>query len=176
MVADKKAMRARVAWVVEHYRQPALVEEFIDGREFNVSILGGGDGARALPLAEIDFSALPAGFPRVVTYEGKWDETSPEYRGTEPVAADAVEPTLADAVRRTALAAYRALGLRDYGRVDLRVDARRGPLVIDVNPNPDISPGAGLARAAARGGLDYGRLILEILEAAAARRPPPPKP
>jgi D-alanine-D-alanine ligase len=169
VVADRKAMQARVAYVLERYKQPALVEEYVDGREFNVSILGTGEGARALPLAEIDFSRLPPGAPRVLTYEGKWDEASPEYRGTMPKPVDEADPGLLEAVRRTALLAYRALGLRDYGRVDLRVDAKRGPLVIDVNPNPDVSPGAGLALAAARGGLSHARLVAEILEAAAAR-------
>ena len=169
VVHDAAAAHARAAWVRTTYRQPALVEEFVAGREFNVSILGDGDEAQVLPLAEIDFTGFPPGLPPLVTYEAKWVPDSPQYAGTPAVAARDVAPDTAAAIAATALAAHRVLGVRDYGRVDLRLDAQRGPLVLEVNPNPDLSPGAGLSRAAARAGIDHARLIERIVTAALAR-------
>jgi D-alanine-D-alanine ligase len=167
-----EAARARARYVIERYRQPALVEEFVEGREFNVSLLGEGQGARVLPLAEIDYTGFPAGQPRLVTYAAKWVEESQECRGTNPVAPTDLAPELADAIARIALAAYRAIGLRDYGRIDIRLHPERGPLILDVNSNPDISPTAGLARAALRGGMTYARLVAQVVEWALARAAP----
>jgi D-alanine-D-alanine ligase len=143
----------------------------VEGREFNLSILATAGVPRALPLAEIDFSRFPAGRPRLVTYEAKWVEGHPEFAGTVPVFPEDLDPALAERIRAVALAAFRAVGVRDYGRVDLRLHPRRGPVVLEVNPNPDLSPGAGLARAAARDGIDFPRLVRGILEEALARRP-----
>lgn len=172
VVIDEDAVRSRARLIHKRFREPALVEEFIDGREFNVAVLGHGRTARALPLAEIDFSGFPKGAPRLITYAAKWDEASAEFRGTVPGAPKSLDPDLAAEIVRIALAAYDAIGLRDYGRIDLRVSERHGPVVIDVNPNPDISPDAGLAKAAARGGMSYVELIRTIVESARARRRP----
>ena len=169
VVHDEAAARARARYVIATYHQPALVEEYIEGREFNVAILGEGDAAEVLPLAEIDFSGLPADLPRIITYEGKWFPESIDCKGTPPVPAMPIDPAVEAEIRRVALAAYRAVGLRDYGRVDMRVCPVRGPFVIEVNPNPDISPDAGLARAAERYGINHAELIGRVIEAAAAR-------
>jgi D-alanine-D-alanine ligase len=169
VVADAAAARRRGQWVRQRYRQAALVEEFVDGREFNVSILGSGAEAEALPIAEIDFEGFPAGRPRLVTYAAKWVPSSPEYRGSTSVPARALPPAAAARLAAVALDAYRAVGLRDYGRVDLRLCPERGPLLLDVNPNPDLSPDAGLARAADRAGLPYADLVGGIVEGALAR-------
>jgi D-alanine-D-alanine ligase len=168
VVRDRRALGERVRWVVETYEQPALVEEYVDGRELNVAILGSGAGARALPVSEIDFSEFLAGRPRIVTYEGKWVEGSADYGRTNPFFPD-LEPALLARVQEVALAAYRLVGVRDYGRVDLRVDARRGPLVLEVNPNPDVSPEAGLARSVRRAGIEYRAFVRRTLEAALER-------
>jgi D-alanine-D-alanine ligase len=169
---DAAAARARARYVIERYRQPALVEEFVDGREFNISVLGEGVGARTLELMEIDYSDFPAGAPHLITYNAKWEEESAECTGSKPVPARDLDPELAARIRSAALGAYRAIGLRDYGRVDIRLHPEAGPLVLDVNSNPDISPGAGLARAAARSGLPYVELVGGVVEAAAARASP----
>jgi D-alanine-D-alanine ligase len=166
---DEAAARRRARYVIERYQQPALVEEFIDGRELNVSILGEGESSTVMPLAEIDYSEFPAG-PRLITYAAKWVEESAECRGSKPVAARDLDDETAGRVREVALGAYRTLGLRDYGRVDLRLDPSGAPFVLDVNSNPDISPDAGLAKAAARGGLSYPQLIARVVEGALARR------
>lgn len=168
---DLEAAGARARYVIETYRQPALVEEFIDGREFNISVIGEGETARALSLAEIDYTDFPAGAPRLITYRGKWALDHPECTGSKPVAAKDLTPELAARIEEVALAAFRAIGLRDYGRIDIRLHPTLGPVVLDVNANPDISPTAGLAKAAGRTGIAYPELIRGIIEGALARCP-----
>jgi D-alanine-D-alanine ligase len=169
VVSGERALRERAGHVIATYRQPALVEEFVDGREISVSILGSGPETVLLPIAEIDWTGFPAGIPRIITFTAKWDVKSAEYLGSTPVPARDLSEDLERAVRERARAAYDALDLSGYGRVDMRVHPVRGPLVIDVNPNPDISPDAGLAKAAARGGIAYEELLARIVRAAIAR-------
>ncbi len=169
VVRSEAALRTRAARVIARYAQPALVEEYVDGREFNVGVLGEGDAVETLPLSEIDFSDFPAGMPRIITFKAKWVEASAEWAGARVVPASDLPPGIAQALADTAVAAYRALGLRDYGRVDLRWSERHGPIVVDVNPNPDLARECGLARAAARKGMSYVDLIGRILECACAR-------
>ncbi len=170
IVETPEQARARAREVIAAYAQPALVEQFLPGREFNLAVLGEGEGAEVLAPAEIDFGGLPPGHPPLVTYEAKWAEDSVVYKGTPSIPARALGPELARLLEATALEAYRAIGLRDYGRVDLRLDAAGRPVVLEVNPNPDLSPDAGLAKAAARTGIAYEQLIVRIVRAAAARR------
>jgi D-alanine-D-alanine ligase len=169
VVHTPDAVRERARRVIQRYGQPALVEEFVDGREFNVGILENDGALEVLPLAEIDFTGFPRGKPRVVTFRAKWVESSRECKGTEVVAARDLSAEHHAAICQTAVTAYRAIGLRDYGRVDLRLSDDGRPFVIDVNPNPDLAPECGLARAAARGGLAYADLIERILTSALAR-------
>lgn len=157
---DRAALRRRARYVLEKLRQPAIVESFVDGREFNVSVLGD-EKPQVLPLAEIDFGGLPPDVPKIVSYRAKWNTRTPEYKGTVPKFG-LEDEALARKLRIAALAAFRALGLRDYARVDMRVDRDGNPFVIDVNPNCDIAPDAGFCKAAARAGLDYTRLIHTI--------------
>jgi D-alanine-D-alanine ligase len=174
VVHGEAALRSRAGRVIARYGQPALVEEFVDGREFNVGVLGEGDEIETLPLSEIDFSEFPAGKPRIITFRAKWVEESAEWAGARVVPATDLPAELASQLADTAVAAYRALGLRDYGRVDLRWSERHGPIVVDVNPNPDLAQECGLARAAARKGMSYVDLIGRILECASARQGAPP--
>ncbi|MSP61111.1 MAG: ATP-grasp domain-containing protein [Myxococcales bacterium] len=160
VVHDRAALDAAVAHVVHALHQPALVERFIEGRELYVSLLGN-DPPSALPMHEIDFTDLPAGLPRIVSYSGKWDPTSPEFLGTRPTRC-----FLSDAVRlrveRAAQSAFKALDLADYGRVDVRLAADDTPYVIDVNPNCDLTDGAGFSRAGGYSGLSYEQLVERI--------------
>jgi len=167
LVRDAAALRARTRALIAEFRQPVLAERYIEGREINVTLLG--SPLRVLPLHEIDFAAMPAGRPRIVSYAAKWDEQHVDYAGTKPVPLRDGSPALVAAIEETARAAWHALGLRDYGRVDLRVDAAGTPWVIDVNPNPDISPDAGVVRAAKVAGIAYPELI-EAIALAAWRR------
>ena len=169
VVTDANALRERVDHVIKEYGQPALVEEYVDGREFNISVLGNGDSARALPPAEIDFSSFPEGTPRICSYEAKWIEESPLYIDSPPVCPADVTPELAGELERVALKAYTAMGCRDYARVDMRQGPGGKLFVLEVNPNPDISTDAGLARAARASGLDYSALIAEVVSLATER-------
>lgn len=171
VVHDAEALAARVAHVISQYRQPALIERYIEGREIYVSLLERPDGPPdVLPFFEIDFSDLPADRPRIVSFEGKWVEGSVEYQGTKPVRCE-LPADLHAAVARAARQAFEALELRDYGRVDLRLSEDGIPYVIDVNPNCDLSHEAGgFARAARAGGLTYDDVVLRILTLALSRR------
>jgi D-alanine-D-alanine ligase len=169
VVHDRAALAERVAEVRARYQQPVLVEQFIPGRELYVSLLGNGTELHALPMHEIDFSEMPPGAPHIVTYDGKWDTASDEYRGTRPVRAERLSPAVEARLHEVARAAFTALELRDYARIDLRLASDGTPYVIDVNPNCDLSEGAGVARAAAFGGFVYAELIERVCRAALAR-------
>jgi D-alanine-D-alanine ligase len=168
VVRSPRERAARVAEVHARYRQPVLIEQFIRGRELYVSLLGNGDALTALPMHEVDFSAMPAGAPHIVTYDGKWDPSSQEYKGTRSMRAE-VTPEVAERCAAAARAAFVALELSDYARVDLRLAADGTPYVIDVNPNCDLSDGAGVCRAASFGGIAYPELIERVVAAAMAR-------
>lgn len=159
--------RTRELWA--EYKEPVLAERYVDGREVNVTVFGHRDKTSVLPLHEIDFAAMPDGRPRIVSYAAKWDENHVDYAGTKPVPLRGLAPEVIANIERVAQAAYRAVDLRDYGRVDLRVDAGGIPWVIDVNPNPDISPDAGVCRAAAAAGMSYPQMVARIADLALAR-------
>jgi D-alanine-D-alanine ligase len=178
VVHDRAALERRVTFVLSRYRQAALVERYIEGREIYVSMLGrrGEDvEPQVLPFFEIDFSDMPAGRPRIVSFEGKWVEDSDEYRGTKPIPCRELPREDEARIARTALAAFGALELRDYGRMDIRM-AETGPdagtpFIIDVNPNCDLSDVAGgFSKAARAAGLGYDEVILRIAELALQRR------
>jgi D-alanine-D-alanine ligase len=151
------------------HHQGVIAEGYIEGREVNVTLLGHRDTVEVLPLHEIDFAAMPADRPRIVSYAAKWDEHHVDYVGTKPVPVTNMAAETIAEIERVARAAWRALDLRDYGRVDLRVDDAGTPWVIDVNPNPDISPDAGVARSAAAAGMSYPQLVGRIAELALQR-------
>ena len=171
VVHDRTALATRVSHVLAHYRQPALVEEFVDGREIYVSLLGRvRDEPQVFPFFEIDFGDMPADRPKIVSFEAKWVEDSVEYRGTKPVPCTGLSEALQARVKTVAQDAFRAIGLRDYGRVDIRLHADGTPYVIDVNPNCDLSHVAGgYARAAKAGGLAYKDVVLRLVSLALSR-------
>jgi D-alanine-D-alanine ligase len=169
VVRDLGALQRRVAYLAERYRQAALAEQFIAGREFNVSLWG--NRPEVLPLAEIDFSAFANPQQRIVTFAAKWEESSFEYVNT-PVRCPAdVEPALAEYIRDTARRAWATIGCRGYARVDMRVDGAGTPYVLEVNCNPDISPDAGFFRAARAGGYTYQQMAERILAMAWEQAP-----
>ncbi len=159
VVNDEIALSSRVTYVHDHYRQGALVEEFIGGREINAAVIGD-RFLEALPISEICFHKGLA--QPIVSYDGKWLEDSSEYAATVPVCPADLSTREQKAVREVALHACRLLGCRDYARVDIRL--RNGiPYILEVNANPDLSPEAGLARSALAAGFDYPALIGRIL-------------
>jgi D-alanine-D-alanine ligase len=169
VVSDEKALAEIVDELVRLHAQPCLVERYIEGRELNVALVGF-PTARVLPLCEMTFDALPPGVPRIVSYDAKWRTGSAEDLGTVPLVHPALPAALAARVRRVAVEAFRAVGLRDYGRIDIRLSSDGVPYVIDVNPNCDLSPGAGMARAAAAVGMEYAALVKLIVRYALRRR------
>lgn len=169
----REAVARRVGEVIEEYRQPALVEAFLPGREFTCAVLGNGEAARALPLVEVRFDALPPGAPPIYGYEAKWLWDSVEAPLEIFDCPAPLDPGLREEIERTALAAFHALGCRDWGRVDLRLDAAGRAQVIEINPLPGILPdprqNSCFPKAARAAGLSYDDLILSVLETALAR-------
>ena len=186
LVRSVKELMERISYVATEFDAPALVEEFIDGRELFVGVLDG-HKPEALPVVEWDLSKVPDGAPRIAGTEVKWDRTNPANR-TPLSAPDDLPEAVRTALQEAAVEAFRALRLRDYGRVDIRLRRRSGgaaddPLqgweffLIEVNPNPHLAGDAELPTAAAIAGLSYGDLIERIIRNALARsRRQPPLP
>jgi len=169
VVEDTVAAMKRVHYVHEVYRQGALVEEFIEGRELNVAILGDRQ-LKVLPVAEIQFAKEL--IRPIVCFDGKWQPESASYQGTTPVCPAKLTAKQDLLVRDVALRAYKFLECRDYARVDMRLRDGK-PYILEVNANPDISPDAGLARAARVAGIRYPEMIERILNMAVQRKESP---
>jgi D-alanine-D-alanine ligase len=169
VVFNVKELVERIGFVVETFEQPALVEDFIDGREFHVTICGNRT-VEMLPAAEMDFSALDNLRDRLCTFDSKFMPGSLHYEKIElkiPAALNAQEIL---ELERTALLTYKMMGCRDYARIDVRL--REGTFfVLDVNPNADITPDTSLAYAAEAAGLSYGILGSTLVNFAARRHP-----
>jgi D-alanine-D-alanine ligase len=144
---------------------PLLVQELIDGREFNVGFLGD----EILPVAEIELSTLPPGYWRIVSWAAKWEPGSIEDLGSVPRCPAVLPKDQAAHLTELARRAWNAVEGRGYGRVDMRLDADGNPWILEVNPNPDLSRDAGMTRMAAAARLTYTDLIGRILEEATAR-------
>ncbi len=173
IVEDSTSLEERVRFVWQEFRQPALVEEFIDGRELNVALLAQSSTQFVtLPISEILFDGFPSPKHKILTYEAKWMENSPYYSSTVPNCPAQLSPELSEQVRRVALKAAAAVQLRDYGRIDFRVrSSDNAVFVLEANPNPDIGSDSGFVRAAQASGRTHADLILEILERAKERMP-----
>jgi D-alanine-D-alanine ligase len=167
VVRTPEALRQRVAYVLGNYRQMALVEEFVEGREFNVSLWG--DPVQLLPLAEVDLSAFARPCQRIVSFAAKWEVESYPYSHTPVTCPADVEPAHGQAIAAVARQTWSSLGCRGYARVDMRVADDGTPYVLEVNCNPDISPEAGFFRAAQAAGYDYPAMVGRILEMARER-------
>jgi D-alanine-D-alanine ligase len=169
VVRDEESLRQQVRRCLDNYRQPVLVEAFIDGREFNVSVMENG-AVTPLPVSEIDFSAMPKDMPRILAYEAKWFEDHPLYQKTPPVCPAPIDDETRAKLQGLAAAAFRTMGCRDYARVDFRMDAKGRPFILEVNPNPDISTNAGYARALKAAGIEYAAFWGLMLRNAMDRR------
>jgi len=164
-VVDSPARLARqVRFISDTYGGGALVEEFIDGREFNVAVLGSGEGV-VLPPSEIVYS-LPPEMPRLLTFAAKWQEDSPYFEATKLVGPAEVDSGVQESISQTALTVFRLFGCRGYARVDVRMDGSERLNVIEVNPNPDISPGSGAARQAVAAGMSYAQFVEKVIQIA----------
>jgi len=168
VVKSIRELMERMDWLHQHFDSPVLIEEYVEGREMYVGILGN-DKPEALPIVELDLSKLPEGTPRIAAAEVKWGKGTKAYRDTKSLfPTDLSEETVAQ-LQQTAIAAYQALELRDYGRVDMRLQSDGRVHVIEVNPNPWLSSRAELTMAARKSGRTYPQLVEEIVDLAMAR-------
>jgi D-alanine-D-alanine ligase len=168
VVYTQAELRGRVQFIWSEYCQAALVEQYIEGRELNVAILGNTPPV-VLPISEIDFSGLTDDMHPIVSYEAKWMEGTVAYNGTKGVCPAKLSKAIESQVKATALKCYQLIGCRDYARVDFRLTKEGVPYVLEVNPNPDISDDAGFARSARAYGLTFDQIVGRIVESATER-------
>lgn len=169
VVMSTAELEKRIAFILETHKQPALVEEFVNGREFHDAVWGNGK-ISALPPVEIDYCDLTDIRDRLFTYEAKYSPGSRLYEGIDLCVPAELDPPAQAELERIILATYQAVGCRDYGRIDVRY--HNGVFyVIDVNPNPDINPRTSMTYAAAEVGYSYGEMGSRIVNLAAARHP-----
>lgn len=170
IVRNRDELEARVAWLRQTIGGPMLIESYLPGDEVNVAVLPAIGGFRCVPT-RIDFSGYPEGYAPIVTYDCKWNEESPEYAAVSRPVAHLLAPELLAELEHQARRALAAIGSTSYARVDTRLDADGLPCVIDLNPNCDLHPEAGMAIAAASAGLSYADLIESIALAAIGAGP-----
>ncbi len=164
VVNDTASLERQVAWVSRTYRGGALVEEYLEGREFNATVMGTGEPV-VLPISEIVYT-LPESLPRILAFAAKWEPESVYYRGTMPVCPADIGPELQRELADCAVSVFRLYGCSGYARVDFRLDAQGRPFVLEANPNCDISPSSGAARQARAAGMSYRQFIESIVRLA----------
>jgi D-alanine-D-alanine ligase len=172
IVNDVQELLQTMSSLQQEYQGPVLAEEFIDGREFYVGVLGNSD-VQALPVMELDFTGYPEGKPKIASWEAKWgddgDEKGAEFEGTKSIFPTNLPDELVERMQKVAVDAFNALRLRDYARVDLRMNSKEEIYVIEVNPNCYLERSAEFATAAAKHGIEYDALIGRIVDLASAR-------
>jgi D-alanine-D-alanine ligase len=165
VVRDRAALDARVQMVVGDHKMPALIEEFIEGREIHCAILG----KTPLPLYEMQFKQGAVDndgrpLPNIITYRAKWDPYSRDYYGMESKCPAPLSDELAAKMQAIALRAFQVLGCRDYARVDMRLSADTNePYILEVNPNPDLADGCAFAQCVRASGRTYAQALQEIV-------------
>ena len=166
VTSDPLRLRRRVGSLYRKLRQPILIESYIAGREINVGVVGD----EVLPLAEIDFSRLPEGAARIVGYESKWKYDTVYFKCTQTLCPAHLPAALRDRIVQVGRTVLGALNVRGYTRIDLRLDRHNRIYVLEVNPNPDLSPIAGMAKMAVTAGWGFDGLITRILDFARSSR------
>jgi D-alanine-D-alanine ligase len=167
IVTDRQSAAQRVTWIHETYAGAAIVEEYLPGNEFNIGVLELPE-AEPLPVAEVVYEPIAGAWP-ILTYNAKWSAGSQEDRASVVRCPAHIDEALAGELRGLAVAAFTLTGCRDYGRVDLRLDRHGRPMILEVNPNPDIGPAAGWARALRSSGRDYAATIAGLARRALER-------
>jgi len=177
VVYNDEELKKRIEYILDEHKQPALVEQFIDGREINVSVVGNVKKDESdlivFPISEIDFSDMPDDYQKIVSYNSKWMYKTVEFAGTKAVCpAKNISPELEERIKETAKKVYRIIGASDYARVDFRVKDNV-PYVLEMNPNPDIASDAdedtGFTRSGKAYGWSYDELIQRIIGFACER-------
>jgi D-alanine-D-alanine ligase len=170
VVVNQEQLEQRVLRLLETYRQPVLVEEFIRGRELNVGLVEIPE-LTVLPISEILFVENKPGYWPIVTYDAKWRPDSEDYLATPPSYPAKVSPRLTQRLSTLASEAFRLTGCRDYARVDFRVRPSGKPYILEVNPNPDFSPEAGLSGGLKSAGISHAQFSVQLVWNAVARSP-----
>jgi D-alanine-D-alanine ligase len=171
VVESVKDLMERVEYIQDEFDSPALIEEYIEGREIYAGVLGSYESAQVLPLVELDLSKLPKGTPKIASRDVKFEKDTEAFKVTKSAVVEDLGEETAKRLSDTALAAYRAVKLRDYGRIDMRLSAKGEVYVIEANPNPWLSSKQEFAMAAKASGRSYTQLIGEIVDLALERYP-----
>jgi D-alanine-D-alanine ligase len=169
VVKNVKEMMERIQYIQDEFDAPALIEEYIEGREIYAGILGSYERTQVLPLVELDLSRLPEGTPKIASYDVKFEKNTEAYKLTKSAIAENLDEKTVKRLEDTALAAYRALKLRDYGRIDMRLAPNGDVYVIEANPNPWLASRQEFAMAAKASGLSYTEMIGSIVDLAMSR-------
>lgn len=169
IVTNEKGLRRRIEHVITNFAQPALIEEFIDGRELNVAVLGELNPI-VLPISEISFAKMPDHLFNIVSYQAKWDPLHESYHKTIPFCPAKLPKKIEIKAKEIALKAFRIMGCRDYARIDIRLSKKGELFVLEVNPNPDLTEGAGFMRSAEAAGFTYTSALRKIVDLAIARK------
>jgi D-alanine-D-alanine ligase len=170
VVTSIKELMERINYIQTEFDSPALIEEYIEGREIYAAVLGSYESAHALPLVELDLSKLPKGTPRIASMDVKFEKDTEAYKLTKSAIAEDLDEETVTKLSEIAVKAYRAVKLRDYGRIDMRLSPKGEVYVIEANPNPWLSSGQEFAMAAKKSGLSYTQMISEIVDLAMARQ------
>ncbi|HUS19275.1 MAG TPA: hypothetical protein VMZ25_06470 [Terriglobales bacterium] len=168
VVGSVKELMERIHYIHEEFDSPALIEEYIDGREIYAAVLGN-SSPEVLPLIELDLSKLPKGTPRVAGQDVKFNSETDAYKLTKSAPVEDLDEEVVDKLKETAALAYGALKFRDYGRIDMRLNKKKEVYVIEANPNPWLASSQEFAMAAKKSGRTYTQLIGEIVDAAWSR-------
>jgi len=168
VVNSIRELMERIDWLHANFDSPVLIEEYVDGREMYVGVLGN-DNPAALPVVELDLSKLPEGTPRIAGAEVKWGRGTRAYRDTKSAVVENLAEETTALLQQTAIAVFQALELRDYARIDMRLRPDGRVAVIEANPNPWLASKAEFVMAARKAGRTYTQLIGEIVELAAGR-------
>lgn len=172
VVSNQEQLFERIDHAFREFSPPILVEEFIDGRELHVAVLGN-DPAEVLPILEYDFSELPPGIPPMITYAAKWEPLKEEFHRVHTICPAKLPKRVEGRVREKALQAYEITNCRDYARIDMRLSKDNKVYVLEVNPNPDLTEGVSFMESAEKAGLSFSETLRRIVEMARARSPRP---
>ncbi len=172
VVHDHEQLVKQLQRVFEEFDPPILVEEFIEGRELHLGILGN-DPPVILPAIEFDFSELPEEHPSIISYDAKWNPLNEVYHQVHTICPAELSRRALKKIEDVALRAYALTGCRDYARLDIRLAARNQPFVLEVNPNPDLTEGVSYMESAEAGGMTFGETLSRIVDMALERAPEP---
>jgi D-alanine-D-alanine ligase len=173
VVSNKDELNQEITRIKRDYAQYSIIEDFLDGKEFTVALLGNGDNVRVLPIVEINLDCLPKDFPKIYSYEVKWYFDTRENRLDIFTCPAKISDKLTKRIEEICKAAYKALRIRDWARMDVRCDANENPYIIEINPLPGILPNpednSCFPKAARVVGIDYDGLIQTVLNSAIER-------